>query len=641
MIRFDRLKENPILVPDLNNDWEKEGTFNGCPVFDEGKFNLTYRALSSSQLHRGFEMQVSSIGYTQGTDGIHFGEHRLLIKPEEEWEAFGCEDPRITKIDGKYFIFYTALSNYPFNAQGIKVGLATTQDFQKIEKHPITPFNSKAMTLFPERINGKLAAILTVDTDIPPAKIALAYFEREEDIWSKEFWEGWFSSFNEHVIPLLRNLGDHLEVGAPPIKTPKGWLILYSYIRDYLNPSRTFGVEAVLLDLNNPQKIIGRTQKSMIVPEEKYELEGNVPNIVFPSGALTRDNRLYLYYGAADTTCCIATCNLEELLTEMSKNEKNDSAVPEKGGFKRFEENPIISPIPEFSWESRATFNPAAIFENNKVHLLYRAMSQDNTSAFGYAASDDGFHISERLAYPVYLPREDFEKKTKPFVGSGCEDPRLTKIGEKIYMCYTAYDGINPPRVAFTSITCEDFFAKRWHWEKPQLLSPLGVDDKDACLFPKKFDNKYLFFHRIGLSIWMDTADDLHFEEGRWLGGDILLDPRKDNWDNVKVGISAPPIETEKGWLLLYHGVSNPGMRYCLGAALLDLNNPQKVLARTNDPLFEPETSYEKEGVVPNVVFPCGAVVINDEVFIYYGGADHVVGVASASLKEIFEELKI
>ena len=634
MTQLVRSQNNPILSPNPQNDWEKEGTFNGCVIHADGKFHLVYRALSSPQPY-AFNMRTSSIGYAQSTDGIHFGEHRLLIKPEKEWEIFGCEDPRVAYLDGKYFIFYTALSTYPFTPEGIKIGVAITSDFTKIEeRHPVTVFNSKAMTLFPERINGKIAAILTVDTDIPPAKIAVAYFDKEEDIWSPDFWKSWHLSLDSHFIPLLRTLDDQLEVGAQPIKTKDGWILIYSYIRSYFTPTRVFGVEAALLDLGDPKKVIGRTENPILIPEQEYEISGNVPNVVFPSGAISQNDKLSVYYGAADTTCCLAECSIADLLKELILDGRRRKKL------QRFKENPIISPIPELTWQSRGTFNPGAIYENGKVHIIYRAMSQDNTSVLGYASARDGFHIDERLTYPVYVPREDFEKKTKPYEASGCEDPRLTKINGKIYMCYTAFDGTNPYRVALTSIFLDDFLHHRWNWEKPKLISQPDVGDKNACILPKMIKGKYVVFHRLGSSIWIDMIDDLNFTKEGWLGGEMLVNPRKGKWDNVKVGISAPPVETKDGWLLLYHGVYAPGNKYKVGAMLLDLSDPSKVIARTNEPLLEPEMPYEIEGRVSDVVFPCGAVTIENNLFVYYGGADQVVGVASMSLHTLLDELK-
>src|SRR6185437_11343621 len=115
---------------------------------------------------------------------------------------------------------------------------------------------------------------------------------------------------------------------------------------------------------------------------------------------------------------------------------------------------------------------------------------------------------------------------------------------------------------------------------------------------------------------------------------------RKDKWDNVKIGIAAPPLETDKGWILLYHGVSEPGFKYKVGAMLLDYDDPRKILGRTDEPIFEPIEKYETEGVVPNVVFPCGAAIKDGTIFIYYGGADTVLGVATMGLQNLLEILQ-
>jgi len=628
MIEFMRSEENPILMPLSENDWEAEAVFNGCPVVSGGKIHFLYRAASSPQIISGTKMSLSTIGHALSDDGIHFKSRKQFIKPEYDWERFGCEDPRVTKLGGKYYIFYTAISTCPLCAEGIRIGLAITRDFREINaKYPITPFNSKAMALFPGKIGGKLVAVLTVNTDNPPAKIGLAFFDHEEQMWSPEYWEGWYSFLDDHVLPLQRTLKDHIEVGAPPIRTRSGWLLIYSYIQNYFSPPPIFGIEAVLLDLENPAKIVARTEKLLLVPQAVYETYGRVPNVVFPSGALVKGKTLRIYYGAADTTCAVASGNLNTLIDEMLLTKVK------KIKLERFPGNPITQPKPEHGWESKAVFNPAAIYEDGKVHLVYRAMSEDDTSVLGYASSKDGYTFDERLDKPIYTPRRDFEKK-------GCEDPRLTKIDDTLYMCYTAFDG-HLPRVALTSITLSDFLAKRWNWTEPVLISPPGVDDKDAALFPKKIGDKYAVLHRVGRSIWLDMVDSLSFGEGKWLKGNVIMSPRQEQPPAEKIGISAPPIETEWGWLLLYHVVTrrNDKVYYYVSAALLDIEQPWRVIARRKTPLLEPEMPYEKEGLVNNVVFPCGAVVIDGQLFVYYGGADRVIGVATVELSKLLEGL--
>jgi predicted GH43/DUF377 family glycosyl hydrolase len=624
-----RSEENPILVPNAENAWEVEAVFNGCPVVSGGRIHFLYRAVSSPQIIAGIEMRVSSIGHALSTDGIHFKHRRQFIKPQYEWERFGCEDPRVTKLGGKFYIFYTALSSYPFRPDGIKIGLAITRDFRRIEaKYPVTPFNSKAMALFPGKFNDRIAAVLTVNTDNPPAKIGLAFFDHEEQIWSPEYWESWYSFLDDHVLPLQRTPKDHIEVGAPPIRTQYGWLLIYSYIQNYVAPPPIFGIEAVLLDLENPAKIVARTEKPWLVPQEVYEIYGRVPNIIFPSGALIRGRMLYIYYGAADSTCAVATGKLDTLVGEML------ATKAERLKLERFPRNPILEPEPKHSWESKAVFNPGALYEEGKVHLVYRAVSEDDTSVLGYAASSDGFTFDERLDKPIYVPRGDFEKK-------GCEDPRLTRLDDTLYMCYTAYDGKNEPRVALTSIAMSDFLARRWEWARPVLISPLGRGDKDAAIFPKKIKGKYAILHRVGSSIWLDLVDSLDLEEGVCIKGIVIMSPRQENPPAEKIGIAAPPIETESGWLLLYHTVAKKDdkLYYSVSAALLDIDDPTRVIARRQTSLLEPEMPYEKEGQVANVVFPCGAVVINNQLFVYYGGADKVIGVATVTLSELLEGL--
>jgi len=641
MLSLNRAPENPILSPNPDLEWEKDGAFNGCVVEVDGVYHMVYRALSGEKQQNGVTMHVSSIGYAQSTDGVNFGEHTQLIVPTEDWESYGCEDPRITYLDGKFYIFYTALSVYPFTAYGIKLAVAVTRDFKTIEKHPVTTFNSKAMGLFPERINGKIAALVTINTDIPPSKIALALFDREEDIWSPYYWTEWYENANNHMIHLMRDINDQVELGAPPINTDRGWLVIYSYIKNYTSNDKKFGVEAVLLDALKPLEIIGRTESTLLLPEEKYEKEGNVPNIVFPSGGLVKDGELKVYYGAADTRCAVASCGLNTLLDSLKQVENPITTVSARQvkKFTRYEGNPIIKPTLELDWQAAGTYNPAAIYEDGRVHIIYRGQYADGTSVFGYASSKDGLYINENLDYPIYTPREPFEKKSGSRGNSGCEDPRITKIGDRFIMTYTAYDGANPPRVAMTSISVSDFLNKNWNWEKPKLISPPGVDDKDACIVKKARGEGYIGFHRLGNVIWLDFLRDLEFPEKKYLTGGIIAQSRKDKWDNVKIGIAAPPIETEHGWVLLYHGVQEPGFIYKTGAMLLDIEDPRKVLARTDEPLLEPEKPYELEGQVPNVVFGCGAVVIDGIVYLYYGGADSVVGVATMPLNNLMDIL--
>jgi predicted GH43/DUF377 family glycosyl hydrolase len=324
----------------------------------------------------------------------------------------------------------------------------------------------------------------------------------------------------------------------------------------------------------------------------------------------------------------------------------------------RFQGNPILKPDNNHPWETKGVFNPAALYEDGKIHILYRAIGESDVSVLGYASSLDGLHINERLDKPVYMPRESFEgtSPAHPQISQspgiyvsggggmgGCEDPRLTRIGDRVYMTYVAYDGHSHPRVALSSIHIDDFLSKKWHWQKPVLISPPYIVDKNACILPEKINGKYVIFHRVLPSILIDFVDNLDFDgKKRWLEGQFKIPTRdlSSDWDNLKVGCGPPPIKTKDGWLLIYQAVgSNDESRYKIGAMLLDLKDPTKVLARTRSPILEPVAPYENEGFKSGVVYPCGAVVIEGRLFVYYGGADTFVCVASVKLEPFLQKL--
>jgi beta-1,2-mannobiose phosphorylase / 1,2-beta-oligomannan phosphorylase len=261
-----------------------------------------------------------------------------------------------------------------------------------------------------------------------------------------------------------------------------------------------------------------------------------------------------------------------------------------------------------------------------------------NTSTIGYARSTDGVHIDERHPTPAYIPRADFESKRGNSDGnSGCEDPRVVVIGDRVYMTYTAYDGAHNPRGALTSITIEDFLAKRFDsWDMPILITPDEVDDKDVSLLPEKIGENFILYHRINNQICADVVPDLSFKK-RVSRCIEIMGPRSGMWDEAKVGIAGPPIKVDEGWLMIYHGVSGHS-HYRLGAALLD-HTGLSVIARTADEIFQPIEEYEKNGEVRNVVFSCGHVVRGDTLYLYYGGGDKVLGVATASFARILRAL--
>lgn len=636
-ITLKRSEHNPILTPNKNILWEAQSAFNPSVLHENGVYKMLYRALSTDVDHEGQRLQLSTIGYAESASGEEFGQKRQYIVPELPFETFGCEDPRVTKIDDEYFIFYTALSAWPPTAQSIKVAVAISKDLKTIqEKHLVTPFNAKAMALFPEKINGQYVAILTLNTDQPPSKVALAFFDCKEDIWSPTYWSKWYRNLDDHLVYLHRMNTDHVEVGAAPVKTSEGWVLVYSHIQNYETPDkRLFGIEAALLDLENPHKIIGRTNDPLFQPEVEYERSGLIQNVVFPSGALIVDDELLIYYGAADTTGAVASVKLELFLSLLKQSTYQDIYK-----FHKYRHNPVLVPQEKEMWQAQAVFNAGALYESGKFYMFYRAMSHDNTSTIGCAVSENGLDFTPTSHDPVYVPRVHFEMKKVPNGFSGCEDPRLTKFGDRVYMFYTAYDGIAPPQVALTSISLDDLTHQRWIWEKPVLISDPTIDNKNACLFPEKIKGKFVMLHRAaGQEIAFDFMDDLAFANNVQLEREGVISPRHDNWDSAKIGIAGPPIKTDKGWLLIYHGVSLQDRNYRLGYMILDLEDPFHVLYRSPYPILEPEYPFEKIGIVNNVVFSCGAVEKDGEVFLYYGGADKVMAVATFPLDKLLSVL--
>ena len=312
-------------------------------------------------------------------------------------------------------------------------------------------------------------------------------------------------------------------------------------------------------------------------------------------------------------------------------------------------ENPVISPQAENYWEAWQTFNPGVILLNGKVHFLYRAIGQDGISRLGYAVSSDGFNIDERLPYPVYehqCKQCQFNIYSYFSGGSwgGCEDPRIVRVnGEDVlYMTYTACD--DGLRVGLTSIKVKDFQQKRWNWKTPELISQLGEIHKNWVIFPDKINGKYAILHSINPDISVAYVDNLEFADQKYIqsqhGGKPQKIPKK-CWHNWVRGAGPPPLNTEYGWLVFYHAMDDrdPG-KYKVGAMLLDLNDPTKILHRSSEPILEPNELYENDGFKSGIVYASGAIVKDGKLLVYYGGADSYVCVAYADFEEFIVALK-
>ena len=421
----------------------------------------------------------------------------------------------------------------------------------------------------------------------------------------------------------------------------EGILLLYYVMKDDHHVS----INAALFDKNNPEKLLHAYTQPVWEAPNNWDKKDS-----YPIGVICRSGVYMSYWVSATGELFAISHPLTKLFSEYERG------IP-AFLLKKIKENPIIKPIADHFWESRAVFNPGALYEAGRVHMVYRAIGDADVSVLGYASSADGTNFDERLDQPIYTPNEPFECNTpfskqsatySPYASGGgcyggCEDPRLTKLGNKVYMTYVAYDGWSPPRVALTSISLDDFLSHKWNWKKPVLISKPGQVNKNASILPEKINGKYVVFHRVFPNILVDYVDDLNDFDGKttWLTGQYKIEPRPHYWDSRKVGVGATPIKTKDGWLLIYQAVGDQdGSRYKMGAMLLDLKEPTKVLHRSVKPILEPTEWYENEGYKAGVAYPCGAVTMGNKLHVYYGGADMVTCAATAPLDAFIDHLK-
>lgn len=301
----------------------------------------------------------------------------------------------------------------------------------------------------------------------------------------------------------------------------------------------------------------------------------------------------------------------------------------------RHPQNPLILPDQSSTWETYNIFNPSVIYYNGLFHMHYRAQGLDWVSRIGYAVSEDGVHWN-RLREPVLSPVDHTDAR-------GVEDPRVTMLDGKFYMCYTAY-GLAQAGVEATHaggnitpmIAVSDNLIS---WKRLAALTH-GEDNKDHVLFPRRINGRFAILHRRWPNIWIGYSDDLI----HWPEKDMypIFGPRSSGgFDSRSVGSNGVPIETEQGWLMLYHGYGDAEPTYGghkvyrLGACLLDLDDPTKVIRRPREHIFEPEELWELRGDVPNVVFSNANPVVDGTVYVYYGGGDRVIGLATCALDDL------
>jgi predicted GH43/DUF377 family glycosyl hydrolase len=310
--------------------------------------------------------------------------------------------------------------------------------------------------------------------------------------------------------------------------------------------------------------------------------------------------------------------------------------MPHSGAdlFERFDGNPILTPD-DWPYPVNSVFNAGATRVDGQTLLLVRVEDRTGMSHLCAARSDDGvtdWRIDPEPTFPA-------DPKNHPEEIWGVEDPRITYVPEmqEYLITYTAYSEAGP----LVSL------ARTRDFKTFQRLGPImPPEDKDAAIFPVRFDGRWAIVHRpygAGMNIpahmWMSFSPDLK----HWGDFHILLRPRRGGWwDANRIGLSPPPLETPEGWLVLYHGVRSTasGSIYRLGLALLDLHDPRKVLRRGHGWIFGPQEMYERLGDVDQVVFPCGWTVEDGQIRLYYGGADTCIALATASLDAVMEYVR-
>ena len=333
---------------------------------------------------------------------------------------------------------------------------------------------------------------------------------------------------------------------------------------------------------------------------------------------------------------------------------------------KKCDKNPILSPKAGNSFEELGTLNPACIYEDGYFWLFYRAAANDDkhTISIGLAKSKNGVDFERCFDHPILVPDEN------GLDCNGVEDPRVIKIDNIYYMTYASrpyptgkYWLPKEQRIEYTPDDLSDTAPEILHtnnsmtflaisddlinWKKLGKITDSRHDDRDVFFFPEKINGKFVMFsrsqNRVGKeygcdkpSIWISYSNDLL----EWDNYKLFC-TANEKWEGKKIGGSTPPIKTDRGWLFLYHGVEDkPRGEYCVGAMLLDLKNPEKIIARTKEPIMIPEYDYETKGLYSGCVFPTSAIVVEKTLYVYYGSGDMYCCQATADIDEILDYLE-
>lgn len=291
----------------------------------------------------------------------------------------------------------------------------------------------------------------------------------------------------------------------------------------------------------------------------------------------------------------------------------------------KFENNPILTNN-DVPFKVNSIFNPGAVKFGDQYLLVCRVEMPTGRSSFVLARSSDGvkFAVDEK---PCLTP-EDHGGYYK-YVEWGIEDPRITQIEDKYYLTYTGFSKYMPLVILAETSDFKDF----------KIIGPVTEpSNKDAAIFPEKINGYYWKIDRPSggnkTDIWINRSTDLI----HWGGNEFVAEKEHGTWEANKIGGSTPPIKTKDGWLMLYHGVRGFGISYLykVGAMLLDLNEPWKVIGKTKEPFLFPEHDYERIGDVSNVIFTNGWIIEeNGDIKIYYSGADTNICLATTTVEHL------
>ena len=708
---FARAPE-PVLAPSASVGWASGAVFNpGAALDDDGTLRLLARGVPAG--HRrvevdhadafepsfGFDDYVSALGLaTRQPDGTFRLAPEPLLPPSGATDRYGCEDARITRLGGRWWITYTALAEPAATAdRGVGIALASTADWATVERHGRIgpPVRDKDAALFPDLVGGRVAMFHRIAPDVQ-----VVFFDDLDQLVAPgdAFWDRALDRLDESVVLRPERAWEAKKVGMgpPPIRTPEGWLVVY-HAADL---GHVYRAGLALLDLDDPRRVIARTRRPVLEPALAWERSGDVPNVVFPQGAAVEGGDLHLYYGAADTAVGHAWAPLADVLALLHEEARQPATVPavsfdfagHRDRRRLLAESPVAverlhggRPVLEptaHAWESAVVLNPAAVLvepgpdldrmadvwglgADQRARLgggacvmLYRAQgtayARDTpagphvASALGLAVLTPDLELVWRRPTPVIAPEAAFHDL-------GVEDARCTLVGDTYYLHYTGYtsqaggDGApgHAGRVQLCLATTRDFVA--WTLHGPLAGDVNAHDDKNGALFPEPAAGRWWLWHR---PMAGDHPMAMHLAsapspDGPWASrGRTLASYRFRDHARSWLGAAGPPVALGGGrFLALYHQghLSFEGRRlYNLSAMLVEPAAQPPVTARV-EPILVPEGDAERVGDpalgVDNVVFSCANYVVGPHLVVPYAGADSRIFGARLVLDDLVAHL--